>query len=60
MTSESDEEAYAAHHLAQTRLYASSFTSKEKKEGLPQRLVRAEAYARWRWGAFHLGEVYSL
>jgi hypothetical protein len=55
-----DEEAYVAHHLEQTKAYAASFTSKEKREGLEARLVRAEAYARWRFRAFHSGEVASL
>lgn len=58
--SPSAEDLYVAHHLEQTKAYAASFTSKEKREGLPQRLERAESYARWRFRAFHSGEVASL
>jgi len=54
------EELYVQHHLAQTGIYAGSFYEPEKVRMLPARLDRACSYARWRWQAFHAGEVASL
>jgi hypothetical protein len=57
-----DEEVYVADQLAQTKAYAESFRAPEKKDpkALKERYQRAEAYARWRWKAYHEHEVFSL
>ena len=56
------EEAYVQEQLAQTRAYAESFRAPEKSspEAIEERLKRAEAYARWRWREYQLGNVFSL
>lgn len=57
-----DEDAYVQEALRQTLVTLKSIRAPEKtsKLAVQERLMRAEAYARWRWQAYHAGEVFSL
>src|SRR5215467_2699792 len=51
------EDDYVRMNLAQTMAHLERIHAPEKKEKLAiqERLMRAEAYARWRWQAYHAG-----
>jgi hypothetical protein len=56
------EDDYARRAVNQTLAYVETFTAPEKKtkQAIQERLMRAEAYARWRYKAWERGEVFSL
>lgn len=51
------EDEYVRHEVEQTKLYIQRMVNKPAD---PERLARAEAYARWRYRGFLSGEVASL